>query len=143
MNVNSGIQEAQNLGHPLLIEAMKRKGPAGFSPARQFAYIKNLDKIKKQLYAQHKKENVHVELGHFQRFKDHVEFIKSGAMIFLRDSRRAKVHKKIEVNGKMVEASDPDWSTECKNCGALPTIPETTLCGLCQFGTKEQSGGNW
>ncbi len=143
MNVNSGIQEAQNLAHPLVVQACKKKAPEGFSPVKQFAYVKNLDKIKKQLYAQHKKENVVVSMGHFQRFKDHVEFLKEGAMVFLRDARRAKVRKKIEVNGKLVEASDPDWSTECKNCGAVPTEINTTLCGPCLFGEKGAANGHW
>lgn len=41
------------------------------------------------------------------------------------------------------ENNDKDWETPCDICGALPTLPETGLCGPCTFGEAETAGGNW
>jgi hypothetical protein len=39
--------------------------------------------------------------------------------------------------------AEPDWSTPCEICGALPTVPITGMCGPCTFGEAETAGGNW
>lgn len=38
---------------------------------------------------------------------------------------------------------DKDWATECENCGSLPTVHPTGLCGPCCFGEADTLGGNW
>jgi hypothetical protein len=37
----------------------------------------------------------------------------------------------------------PDWNRRCTNCGAVPIVPLTGLCGPCTFGEGETAGGNW
>jgi hypothetical protein len=37
----------------------------------------------------------------------------------------------------------PDWETKCINCGEVPTVPATELCGPCTFGEADTAGGNW
>ena len=41
------------------------------------------------------------------------------------------------------ENTEPDWNTPCDNCGEVPTVPLTGLCGPCTFGEAETAGGNW
>jgi len=41
------------------------------------------------------------------------------------------------------EATKPDWSKKCENCGATPIVPVTGLCGPCTFGEAKTAGGNW
>lgn len=41
------------------------------------------------------------------------------------------------------EDTEPDWSTPCENCGALPTVPLTGMCGPCTFGEADTVGGDW
>ena len=36
-----------------------------------------------------------------------------------------------------------DWEHPCDVCGALPTVPETGMCGPCTFGEADTAGGNW
>lgn len=38
---------------------------------------------------------------------------------------------------------EPDWETKCMNCGAVPVVPATGMCGPCTFGEAETIGGNW
>lgn len=42
-----------------------------------------------------------------------------------------------------LEDGDKDWGTSCTNCGAIPTVHPTELCGPCCFGEAETEGGNW
>lgn len=35
------------------------------------------------------------------------------------------------------------WNIPCQNCGAVPTVYPTGLCGPCCFGEAETAGGNW
>ena len=37
----------------------------------------------------------------------------------------------------------PDWQSPCQNCGSVPTVPLTGLCGPCTFGEAETAGGDW
>jgi hypothetical protein len=41
------------------------------------------------------------------------------------------------------EDTRPDWSTPCDNCGDIPTMTCTGLCGPCTFGEADTHGGNW
>lgn len=41
------------------------------------------------------------------------------------------------------EQIEPDWSKNCKNCGATPVVPLFGLCGPCTFGEADTAGGNW
>jgi hypothetical protein len=41
------------------------------------------------------------------------------------------------------EATAPDWTRTCSNCGARPIVPVTGLCGPCTFGEADTIGGNW
>lgn len=145
MNVNSGIQEATKLEHPMLIAECKRKGPEGFTPIRQYPYLKNLDKIRKQFEAKHGKDNVVILKGHCQRFTrggSHVEWFKEGCVIYVKDQPKTK-RRTVWVNGKEVEAGRPDWSKPCISCGMVPTEPNTNLCGPCCFGEWATDGGKW
>ena len=36
-----------------------------------------------------------------------------------------------------------DWNTPCSNCGELPTMHPTELCGPCCTGEADTYGGNW
>lgn len=51
------------------------------------------------------------------------------------------------VKTPVEQASDedmkPDWNHPCDNCGQLPTVPLTGLCGPCTFGEADTAGGNW
>lgn len=35
---------------------------------------------------------------------------------------------------------DADWSVGCSNCGAIPIVKETGLCGPCTFGEADTTG---
>lgn len=41
------------------------------------------------------------------------------------------------------EDTKPDWEHPCENCGQVPTVPLTGLCGPCTFGEADTAGGNW
>lgn len=41
------------------------------------------------------------------------------------------------------EDSTPDWTTPCENCGEVPIVPCTGMCGPCTFGEADTMGGNW
>ncbi|XAG95307.1 hypothetical protein MIF8_16 [Erwinia phage MIF8] len=36
-----------------------------------------------------------------------------------------------------------NWNKPCENCGELPTVHPTGLCGVCCFGEADCAGGNW
>lgn len=44
---------------------------------------------------------------------------------------------------------DADWAHPCISCGAVPTMPETEMCGACTFGEADAytdlviAGGYW
>ncbi len=38
---------------------------------------------------------------------------------------------------------DKDWDTGCMNCGGMPTVHPTGLCGPCCFGEADTADGNW
>ena len=38
---------------------------------------------------------------------------------------------------------DKDWGMPCMNCGQLPTMHPTDLCGPCCTGEADTIGGNW
>lgn len=42
-----------------------------------------------------------------------------------------------------IEDGGKDWVIECQNCGSLPTVHPTQLCGPCCFGEAETINGNW
>lgn len=53
-------------------------------------------------------------------------------------------HKgEIELSEPCVKGGDPDWSTKCENCDAVPTVHPVKLCGPCCFGEAETANGNW
>ena len=37
-------------------------------------------------------------------------------------------------------STDPNWQVECINCGAVPTIGDSGLCGPCCYGEAETIG---
>jgi len=39
--------------------------------------------------------------------------------------------------------TEPDWKIKCSNCGAVPTLPITGMCGPCTFGEAETAEGDW
>jgi hypothetical protein len=39
--------------------------------------------------------------------------------------------------------TEPDWDTPCSNCGSVPSMPLTGMCGPCTFGEAETLNGNW
>lgn len=49
------------------------------------------------------------------------------------------------MNEKEDETQDnePDWEIPCENCGAVPTVPFSDMCGPCTFGDASTIGGNW
>jgi hypothetical protein len=58
-----------------------------------------------------------------------------------RDARKAKRQNK--TDGRNDSDTEPDWQTPCENCGQVPTLPMTGMCGPCTFGEAETVGGNW
>ena len=57
-------------------------------------------------------------------------------------------HKELEERRKMANEAklkdgNKDWETPCMNCGELPTVYPTELCGPCCFGEADTFGGNW
>lgn len=38
---------------------------------------------------------------------------------------------------------DKNWKKKCENCGAVPTMHPTGLCGPCCTGEASTAGGNW
>lgn len=61
--------------------------------------------------------------------------------------RRAKARKDVAQSHHSshdeAPADEKDWDTPCQNCGQLPTVHPTALCGPCCFGEAETAGGNW
>lgn len=57
--------------------------------------------------------------------------------------RSGKLKLKREVLAKDDPRRIPNWDVPCENCGAVPTLPLTGLCGPCTFGEAETAGGNW
>lgn len=51
--------------------------------------------------------------------------------------------KKAKVKEPKMQDGDKDWLHECDNCGAVPTVYPTGLCGPCCFGEANTAGGNW
>jgi len=51
-----------------------------------------------------------------------------------RDRRRTKREE---------DATSPDWSKTCMNCGMPPIVPTSGMCGPCTFGEAETVNGNW
>jgi len=45
--------------------------------------------------------------------------------------------------GYSVNDGEADWLTPCQNCGEVPTVHPTALCGPCCFGEAATAGGNW
>ena len=64
-----------------------------------------------------------------------------------RRQARAIKHFDDPVPGKIYDSTDPefqpDWDTPCMNCGELPIVPVTGLCGPCTYGEADTAGGNW
>lgn len=38
---------------------------------------------------------------------------------------------------------DKNWNHKCGNCGQVPTVHPTGLCGPCCFGEADTVDGNW
>jgi len=51
-------------------------------------------------------------------------------------------HKRVE-DMTNEEAFEADWSRKCQNCGEVPVVNATGLCGPCTFGEADTAGGNW
>ena len=51
----------------------------------------------------------------------------------------------VNESGEKVKDKDlePDWTRVCENCGEIPIVPFTGLCGPCTFGEADTIGGNW
>lgn len=51
----------------------------------------------------------------------------------------------VNSSGEKVQDKDlePDWTRCCDNCGEIPIVPFTGLCGPCTFGEADTIGGNW
>lgn len=56
-------------------------------------------------------------------------------------SKKKKTSEKSEI--PKYKDGDKNWSTPCQNCGELPTVHPTDLCGPCCFGEADTYGGNW
>lgn len=52
--------------------------------------------------------------------------------------KKKKAHKQA-----LVKDGGKNWNVPCENCGELPTVHPTGLCGPCCFGEAETYGGNW
>lgn len=52
-------------------------------------------------------------------------------------------HGKIVTVVREYKEGDKDYVVPCQNCGELPTVHPTDLCGPCCFGEAETFGGNW
>jgi len=39
--------------------------------------------------------------------------------------------------------TSPDWARKCENCGQVPTVGNSRLCGPCYFGEADTANGNW
>lgn len=53
---------------------------------------------------------------------------------------------KIGVDGiipSALQEGGKDWDLPCSNCGDLPTLHPTGLCGPCCTGEADTYGGNW
>jgi len=55
---------------------------------------------------------------------------------------KQKVQRR-QADEKRLADGDKDWDTPCQNCGQVPTVHPTGLCGPCCFGEAETAGGNW
>ncbi len=51
-----------------------------------------------------------------------------------------ELHKKKKLSDPETE---PDWMSNCENCGESPIVPATGMCGPCTFGEAATAGGNW
>jgi hypothetical protein len=61
-----------------------------------------------------------------------------------RKQRRAKRQERTEPRDeRRLSDGDKDWETPCVNCGQVPTVHPTGLCGPCCFGSADTVGGNW
>lgn len=58
----------------------------------------------------------------------------------LKQRNQAAVQRKPQTGP--LKAGDKDWNTPC-DCGQVPTVHPTGLCGPCCFGEAETYGGNW
>lgn len=84
-------------------------------------------------------EKTALKMGISQDDLDKMEETEIADMI--RDINKKKVEKEKEQHrrkrGEHLMREDPkpeDQSTPCKECGAVPIVPETGLCGPCTFG---------
>lgn len=57
--------------------------------------------------------------------------------------KRKKKTKAPNPYKRAVQDGDKDWETPCSNCGEVPTVVPTSLCGPCCFGEADTAGGNW
>ena len=37
----------------------------------------------------------------------------------------------------------PNWQRKCDNCGSVPTMRASGLCGPCHWGTADALAGGW
>lgn len=56
--------------------------------------------------------------------------------------KRESIKKKSKGDSEPHEM-EPDWTSECENCGATPVVPCTGLCGPCTFGEADTADGDW
>lgn len=63
----------------------------------------------------------------------------------MRHRKRGKRIDKAERREQEREDASPeaDWTRSCENCGGVPVVPETGLCGPCTFGEADTADGEW
>jgi hypothetical protein len=67
-----------------------------------------------------------------------------------RRAARRRSFAELEIAAAEAEAMEDgdddfeaDWSTECSQCGQVPTVAGTGMCGPCTFGEADTIDGNW
>jgi hypothetical protein len=58
-------------------------------------------------------------------------------------SEKRKGHEDCEVLDENDTRVKPNWKKPCENCGSVPSMPLTGMCGTCTFGEADTIGGNW
>ena len=58
-------------------------------------------------------------------------------------NEKKPLSRKKQARASDKQDAEPDWEHSCENCGAVPIVPATGLCGPCTFGEAETIDGNW
>lgn len=60
-----------------------------------------------------------------------------------KSKRKRESIKKKSKRDSEPHKMEPDWTSECENCGATPVVSCTGLCGPCTFGEADTVDGDW